>query len=187
MIYIVKFFVRPSAKADNFTTRCAQLIGKCFRDLETVSLGGIIVDVSALIFIAKQCSNLRYIELHQMKFIKCDVIDEMCQNGLQFLKSIQFHATPVAPGALMVLQGNCKYLEEVYVQITETDFIAAVGDQDPATQIPEYQEIFDGYEALKNQPSLCKIFLLKAELPTRPQEPKETVQERSFFGRLFNR
>lgn len=42
-----------SAKADNFTTKCAQLIGKCFRDLETVSLGGLIVDVTALVFIGK--------------------------------------------------------------------------------------------------------------------------------------
>lgn len=42
-----------SAKADNFTTKCAQLIGKCFRDLETVSLGGLIVDVTAMVFIGK--------------------------------------------------------------------------------------------------------------------------------------
>ena len=36
-----------------FSTKCVQLIGKCFRDLETLSIGGHEVDLSALTLVGE--------------------------------------------------------------------------------------------------------------------------------------
>ena len=43
------FSQNPSA----FSTKCVQLIGKCFRDLETLSIGGHEIDLSALTFVGE--------------------------------------------------------------------------------------------------------------------------------------
>ena len=42
-----------SQKPGAFNTKCVQLIGKCFRDLEKLSIGGYDVDLSSLVFIGK--------------------------------------------------------------------------------------------------------------------------------------
>ena len=46
---MICFSQKPAA----FNTKCVQLIGKCFRDLEKLSIGGYDVDLSSLVFIGR--------------------------------------------------------------------------------------------------------------------------------------
>ena len=62
--YLGNFYSSQNPSA--FNSKCVQLIGKCFRDLETLSIGGYEVDLSALSFVGefiltlKLGSDLRY-------------------------------------------------------------------------------------------------------------------------------
>ncbi|KAL4231531.1 F-box only protein 41 [Mactra antiquata] len=177
----------PCARETNFTTRCSLMIGQCFKDLEILSLGGISVDISTLIYIGKQCQKLSTIELHRMQFLTCEVIDEMCQNGLKNLKCLCLYTTPIAPGALTILHAYCKYLDRLIIRLTEADFETCKEQQSDST-LPDYNEIVDGYEVLRKQPQFIKNMILDVETPSKYIK-KETVEkpekETSFFERWF--
>lgn len=182
--------ILPCSNAEKFTTRCVQMIGKCFLDLTYLSVGGLNIDPTALIFTAKQCQKLSYLEVHHMQFITCDVIDAMCQEGLHSLRSFQFHSTPVAPGALTVLHGSCKGLVNAFVHFMEEDYENSKPGLDKSVAVPEYQELVDGYEVLQQQRDLAKILDIRVERPSAKtlelkQQADEPKKERSFFERWF--
>jgi len=55
---------------------------------------------------AKRCQKLERLELYDMKFITCELMDTCCTNGLKFLTYIRFLATPIAPGCIHLLYGK---------------------------------------------------------------------------------
>ncbi|KAH3855810.1 uncharacterized protein LOC127871097 [Dreissena polymorpha] len=184
--------IMPCANVERLTTRCVQMIGQCLSDLKTLSLGGRHIDLSSLVFIATRCQKLENFELHNMAFISSDLVDQMCQGGLKALKVFGFLATPVAPGALTILQVQCYQLRSIVIRLKPEDHVQTptTGDASAILAVPEYRELADGYQELKCSAALRQILTLqvaKPEVPEqREEQPVEPEPPKSFFQRLFN-
>ena len=70
----LKFLLCYSQKPGAFNTKCVQLIGKCFRDLEKLSIGGYDVDLSSLVFIGK------YLHASLSSLIQDELLSSNCLN-----------------------------------------------------------------------------------------------------------
>jgi len=55
---------------------------------------------------AKRCLKLERLSLHQMCYLPCELVDDMCQQGMRALQEVAFLGTPVATGALLLLQSK---------------------------------------------------------------------------------
>lgn len=149
--------VYPCQNPSAFNSKCVQLIGKCFRDLETLSIGGYEVDLSALSFVAKCCQRLEFLELNHMSVVTKSVVKELTDVGLKSIRDLKLIGTPIESDAVNLLYSSCKYLKCVEIQLSAEDYFA--GTKRPA-DMKRYKNETEKLKVLTKKPGLGKILAL---------------------------
>ncbi|XP_063042928.1 F-box only protein 41-like [Engraulis encrasicolus] len=121
--------LQPCLQPSRFGNRCLQLIGRCWPQLSEVGVGGACCGVQGLLSLVRSCVSLRRLQLHGVCEMSVCVARQLCREGLRCLETLEFHATPVTPDALLHFHSMCGQLRCVLVQASIRDYF-----QDPDTE-----------------------------------------------------
>lgn len=147
-----------SPQQERFNNKCVFLITKNYPNLISMGVGGVGIDDEGLLHIAKNCKNLERLQLYNFVHqLTPNSVENMCANGFQQLKELQFVHTAVNANVLPVFARLCPNLTKMKVQVEIQDYF---GDNIQPKDKREYKIICVKLQSLKSQFKLDAILQL---------------------------
>ncbi|XP_072168092.1 uncharacterized protein [Diadema setosum] len=150
----------PCEKAKKFSSSCVSMIGRCWSNLQALSVGGQFVKPESLAIVAKSCPKLQVLELDHMVKVTEDKAVVLCRSGLRGLHTLILKHTPITPSAIIHFNGACPQLTKISVYLSLSDFF-----QPPASpgQRKEYSRAIETLLDLSKHRILTDTLQVRAD------------------------
>ncbi|XP_071481726.1 F-box only protein 41-like, partial [Diadema antillarum] len=150
----------PCEKAKKFGSSCVSMIGRCWSNLQALSVGGQFVKPESLAIVVKSCPKLQVLELDHMVKVTEDKAVVLCRSGLRGLHTLILKHTPITPSAIIHFNGACPQLTKISVYLSLSDFF-----QPPASpgQRKEYSRAIETLLDLSKNRILTDTLQVRAD------------------------
>lgn len=150
--------VFASTAVTQFDDQCLAKVAEGWPCIRSLSIGSPSITSAGLQFIVKHCQLLEHLCIMYSQPINEEVVQTLCKNGLQRLRSLTVMFTRMSPEAVACFIVKCPQLGLFELHIGYSDYFNV--DPSPET-ISRYKMVLKSFEDLLRNPKICRVFKLK--------------------------